>query len=100
MLDSNKINKFLDIPREISSKVPKITVTGFDEILIENFKGILEYEDFFARISTHMGNVNINGFNLKLSQMTEDDILVTGRIENIDFENKELWRDLKNLNYN
>lgn len=90
MLDSNKINKFLDIPREISSKVPKITVTGFDEILIENFKGILEYEDFFARISTHMGNVNINGFNLKLSQMTEDDILVTGRIENIDFENKEL----------
>ena len=90
MIDSNKINKFLDIPREISSKVPKITVTGFDEILIENFKGILEYEDFFARISTHMGNVNINGFNLKLSQMTEDDILVTGRIENIDFENKEL----------
>lgn len=90
MLDSNKINKFLDIPREVSSKIPKITVTGFDEVLIENFKGILEYEDFFARISTHMGNVNINGFNLKLSQMTEDDILVSGKIENIDFENKEL----------
>ncbi len=86
--DSNRLNKFLDIPREVSSKVPKITVTGFDEILIENFKGILEYEDFFARISTHIGNININGFNLKLSQMTEDDILVTGKIENLDFENK------------
>ncbi len=88
MLDSNKISKFLDIPREVSSQIPKITVTGFDEILIENFKGILEYEDFFARISTHIGNININGFNLKLSQMTEDDILVSGKIENIDFENK------------
>ena len=87
-IDSNKINRILDIPREVSSKVPKITVTGFDEILIENFKGILEYEDFFARISTHIGNININGFNLKLSQMTEDDILVSGKIENIDFENK------------
>ena len=87
-LDSSKLNKILDIPREVSSKIPKITVTGFDEILIENFKGILEYEDFFARISTHIGNVNINGFNLKLSQMTEDDILVSGKIENIDFENK------------
>lgn len=87
-IDSNKINRILDIPREVSSKVPKITITGFDEILIENFKGILEYEDFFARISTHIGNININGFNLKLSQMTEDDILVSGKIENLDFENK------------
>lgn len=87
-IDSNKINRIFDIPREVSSKVPKITITGFDEILIENFKGILEYEDFFARISTHMGNININGFNLKLSQMTDDDILVSGKIENLDFENK------------
>lgn len=87
-IDSNKINRILDIPREVFSKVPKITITGFDEILIENFKGILEYEDFFARISTHIGNININGFNLKLSQMTDDDILVSGKIENLDFENK------------
>lgn len=86
MIDKRRINKFLDIPREVSTNAPKITITGFDEILIENFKGILEYEDFFARISTHIGNININGFNLKLSQMTEDDILVSGKIENLDFE--------------
>lgn len=84
----NRINELLEIPREIVSKVPKITVTAFDEILIENFKGILEYEEFFVRISTHIGNVNINGFNLKLSQMTEDDILVSGKIEGLDFESK------------
>ena len=88
MINVNKINKFLEIPREVSSKIPKITIIGFDEVLIENFKGILEYEDFFARISTYIGIININGFNLKLSQMTEDDILVKGKIENIDFENK------------
>lgn len=88
MINVNKINQFLEIPREVSSKIPKITIIGFDEVLIENFKGILEYEDFFARISTYIGIININGFNLKLSQMTEDDILVKGKIENIDFENK------------
>lgn len=84
-----RINELLEIPREVISKVPKITVTGFDEVLIENFKGILEYEDFFVRISTYIGNININGFNLKLSQMTEDDILVRGKIENLDFERKK-----------
>ena len=84
-----KINDIFHIPEEVWSKTPKITITGFEEILIENFKGILEYEDFFARINTHIGVININGFNLKLNQMTEDDILVTGKIENIDFESKQ-----------
>lgn len=88
MRDYSRVSKFLEIPREVISNVPKITVTGFDEVFIENFKGILEYEDFFARISTEIGNININGFNLKLNQMTDNDILVTGRIENIDFEKK------------
>ena len=85
----NRINEMLEFPREIVSKVPKITITAFDEVLIENFKGIIEYEDFFARISTHIGNINIQGFNLKLSQMTEDDIFVTGKIDSIEFESKE-----------
>ena len=88
MRDYSRVSKFFEIPREVISNVPKITVTGFDEVFIENFKGILEYEDFFARISTEIGNININGFNLKLNQMTDNDILVTGKIENIDFEKK------------
>lgn len=79
---------FLGIPREIVGNIPKITIVAFDEVVIENFKGILEYEDYFARINTYIGVVNINGFNLKLNQMTEDDILVTGQINSIDFEKK------------
>ena len=85
----DKIVNILDIPREVTTNTPKIVVTGFDEILIENYKGILEYEDFFVRINTHIGIININGFNLKLNQMTDDDILVTGKIENIDLESKD-----------
>lgn len=88
MRDYSRVSKFLEIPREVISNIPKITITGFDEVFIENFKGILEYEDFFARISTEIGNININGFNLKLDQMTDNDILVSGKIENIDFEKK------------
>ena len=86
MKNYSRISKFLEIPREDISNIPKITITGFDEILIENFKGILEYEDFFVRISTEIGIININGFNLKLNQMTDNDIEVSGKIENLDFE--------------
>lgn len=82
----NKIDKILELPKEICSNIPKLTITGFDEIIIENFKGILEYEDFFVRISTYIGIINVNGYGLRLENMTEDDIKVTGKIESVDIE--------------
>lgn len=81
-----KIEKMLEIPQEVCFNVPKITITGFDELIIENFKGILEYEEFFVRINTHIGIININGYQLGLENMTNDDIKVTGKIESIEIE--------------
>ena len=60
-----------------------------NELILENYKGILEYEEFFASISTYIGIVNINGFNLNLEKMTNDDIKITGKIESIDIERTE-----------
>lgn len=82
----NRLERVLEIPKEISTNEPKITIMGFNEMLIENYKGILEYQEFYIRISTYIGIVNINGFNLNLTEMTSDDILITGKIETIDFE--------------
>lgn len=82
----NRLEELLEIPKEISSENPKLTVVGFEELLVENYKAILEYQDFYVRLSTHIGIVNINGFELKLNEMTNDDILITGKIESIDFE--------------
>ena len=81
-----KINNILEIPKEISSNEPKITILGFNQLLIENYKNILEYEEFFIRINTFVGVININGFALSLEEMTEDDILIKGRIDSVDFE--------------
>ncbi|MCI8636366.1 MAG: sporulation protein YqfC [Clostridia bacterium] len=82
----SKIDRILEMPKEVCTDIPKIIITGFDEMIIENFKGILEYEEFFVRINTHIGIININGFNLNLENMTNDDIKVSGKIESIDIE--------------
>lgn len=85
----SKLNKFLDLPEEITSNEPKVTIMGFNQMLIENYKGILEYQEFFIRINTYTGIININGFHLSLNEMTGDDIIVTGKIESIDFESMQ-----------
>ena len=83
---SNRVNSLLEMPQEIATTVPKITVIGFEKMLIENYKGILEYQDFYIRISTYIGILNINGYELNLQEMTTDDLIIQGKIENIDFE--------------
>ncbi len=86
---SSKINNLLEMPREVSETTPKVTIISFDEMLIENYKGILEYEEFYIKIKVSIGTININGFNLGLEQVTEDDISVKGKIESIDIERME-----------
>ena len=81
-----KLDRLLELPKEVCSNIPRIIITGFDEMLIENFKGILEYEEFYIRINTYIGIININGYGLKLENMTNDDIKVKGKIESIDLE--------------
>ena len=85
----SKFNRMLDMPMEISSNKPKLTIIGFEELLIENYKGILEYEEFFIRINTYVGIININGFELELDEMTTDDLIIIGKIDSIDFEKSE-----------
>jgi sporulation protein YqfC len=76
----------LEIPKEVYENVPKITSVGFEDMIIENYKGILEYEDYYVRINTQIGIINITGFNLKLEKMTGDDIKIIGKIESIEIE--------------
>ena len=83
---ARRLDEILEIPVELSTNNPKITIVGFERLLIENYKGILEYQDYFVRVNTYIGIININGFNLQLEEMTSDDLLVIGKIENVDFE--------------
>lgn len=83
------LNRILEVPKEISTNEPKIIIAGFKKMMVENYKVILEYQDVYIRIKTYIGIVNINGVNLKLGEMTSDDIMVTGDIETVDFEKIE-----------
>lgn len=85
----SRLDKMLEVPDEVALQVPKLTILKFEEVLIENYKGILEYQDFYVRIQTYMGIININGFQLTLEEMTSDDLIVKGKIESVDFESIE-----------
>ncbi len=86
MRKRKRFNDILEIPKEIYTNIPNFIITGFEDMIIENYKGILEYEDYYVRVNTYIGIVNIHGFNLRLEKMTEDNIKIIGKIESIEIE--------------
>ncbi len=82
----SKLDSILDFPREVVSTDVKVTILAFNEILIENYKNILEYEETLVRINIFDGTINVHGFNLDLEQMTDENIKVIGKIDSIEFE--------------
>lgn len=83
------LDRILEVPEDVAAEETKVTISGFKKMLIENYKVIMEYQDFYIRIKTNIGIININGFNMKLNEMTSDDIMVVGDIDSVDFEKLE-----------
>ena len=82
----SKLDSLLEIPREVASSDVKITINGFDELLIENYKNILEYQDILIKVNTFEGAITVYGFNLELENLTDEDIMLKGKIDTIEFE--------------
>ena len=83
------MDKVLRVPEEVANGQLKITILGFEKMLIENYIAILEYQDFYIRLKTKMGILNINGFQMAISELNSEDIIVTGMIDSVDFEKNE-----------
>ena len=75
----------LELPKEIMLNLPLISLVGREEVTIENYKGILEYGEEVVRISTAAGILRLQGQGLCLKQLSAECMVVTGKVESIQF---------------
>ena len=80
-----KLANALELPRELVLNVPKITVTGKDKILIENYKSIISYENDVVKLNTSVGTLSLFGVNLMIKEITTEDIIVIGKVDKVEF---------------
>lgn len=80
-----KVAKMLEVPEEIISDRPKITTVGRKEVFIENYRGIIEFTNEIVKINSNYGIITITGKNMKIREITNEDIIITGDIDNIDY---------------
>lgn len=61
--------------------VPIVEIAGDRRVLIERHEGVIEYGTEKIRICVKFGTVCICGSNLKLKQMTRQQLIVSGQID-------------------
>ena len=76
----------LELPKDFLLGEAIVTVTGRKELLIENYKGILNYEDSFIKIQAKNCRVVITGRNLSIDYYTNEEMKITGFFEQIQYE--------------
>jgi sporulation protein YqfC len=77
--------EMLELPKELVLDRPKLTLVGNCDIMIENYKGVVEYGSDRLRINTGSGIVRIIGTGLMIREITSEDIIVSGTIHTLEF---------------
>lgn len=81
-----KVAEGLEIPSNVILDIPKISISGNDEILIENHKGIVAFENDYIKINSKIGSITINGKNFEIAFIGGETIVIQGMFKSIIYE--------------
>lgn len=81
-----KAARLSNLPEDVVLGLPNIEIHGYSEMRIENYRGIIEYTDQLIRIQTKIGQIRVTGNHLQVESYTNDDMIITGKIQNIEYQ--------------
>lgn len=79
------ISSAFEIPEEVVLDMPFISLRGSSEAVVENYKGIIEYNSDKIRINTTVGILKFTGNKMTIKCLDLNNIIITGCISQIEF---------------
>ena len=76
----------LELPKDVSCGVVIVTVTGRRSLVLENYKGIVSYDDDCIVIQTRDCRVTVCGCRLKVDYYTNEEMKIVGFIHQLSYE--------------
>ena len=72
-------------PREVTSDVPRLTLTGHERLHVEQHKGLVDYTPEAIALRTACGLLRIDGAGMRFVTYTAVEAVIVGRIDAISF---------------
>lgn len=73
----------LKLPKDTMMGASILTVTGNSQVLVENYRGILEYTQECIMLQGKACRIAVSGCNLRIAYYTNEDMKIEGKISEI-----------------
>lgn len=81
-----KMAEVSELPKDVVMGMTVLTMTGQQELCIENYRGMIEYTDSVVRIQTKAGLIKVTGKGLQVAYYTNDEMMIHGQITGIEYQ--------------
>ena len=85
-LRQEKLTEWLELPKDILLGASIITITGNQELLIENYKSILDYREDYILLQAQKCRIQIKGKRLQISHYTKEEMKICGCITEVSYQ--------------
>ena len=82
----NRFADFFELPQEVIKSTTKLTIINNDNILIEGYDRIADYLENYIKIKGKNLDIVIDGSNLDIKEVTDNDLVITGNIYSINYK--------------
>ncbi|HLS88154.1 MAG TPA: sporulation protein YqfC [Sphingobacteriaceae bacterium] len=79
----SRLAELLDMPRDVVLNLPRISVVGDLQVLVQNHRGVKEYTPERVIIGMESGLIVISGRELVISNIHVEEITITGRLDGV-----------------
>lgn len=79
-------SEIVDIPNYVISDSSKITMVDNKQVLIEGYKNVVDYYLHYIKIRGNNIEIVIDGKDLDIKEITDDDLVITGKIFSVNFK--------------
>ena len=87
-----RLVKDLALPVGAMLDLPKVSIVGDSDVIVENFSGIVQYGKDIVRLSTVLGDITVTGDNFVLNELEKTSLSITGRIKGVVPGRQMIWR--------
>lgn len=79
----HKMTQAAQVPKDLADGAVLVTVTGQEEICVENYRGIIEYTDTCLLLQAKHCRLEIQGRGLCINYYTCEEMKIVGHIQQI-----------------
>ena len=83
---SESLSDRFKLPSDMLAGAPIVMATGKHQLVLENYKGLIEYTGGLIRVQTKTCKICIEGKKLNIDYFTNDEMRISGTIEAIRYQ--------------